>query len=73
MTLYADGFTVNDGPFRPASDPANQKFIDDIQAGDCPAELRKGTAPVDVAVQDKRKEKYADAQLSFAQQRGHTS
>ena len=41
VTIYADGFTINDGVFRPLSDPLNKKFYDDIHAGQCPDELRQ--------------------------------
>jgi len=41
ITIYADGFTVNNGPLRPMSDPANKKFMDDIHSGVCPDELKK--------------------------------
>lgn len=61
ITLYRDGFTVGDGPLRPLSDPLNKKFVDDIAAGQCPAEL-KGSASEDVpvAVHDKRGEDYKE-------------
>jgi len=62
VTIYQDGFTINDGVFRPLTDPANKKFYDDIHAGQCPDELRalqKDGQPVGVAVKDKRNEKYS--------------
>lgn len=60
VTIYADGFTVNDGPLRPLSDPKNKKFLDDIQSGQLPQELKKEdpNETVELAVQDKRPAKY---------------
>lgn len=58
ITLYRDGFTVDDGPFRPLDDPMNKKFLDDMSRGYVPAELRDGENLVNVAVNDKRNEDY---------------
>lgn len=59
VTLYRNGFIVGDGPFRPSSDPLNKKFLDDMLAGNCPAELQQGrTEPVHVAVTDNRAQTY---------------
>ncbi len=33
ITLYRDGFVVNDGPFRALSDPANRAFVDSMNRG----------------------------------------
>jgi UBX domain-containing protein 1 len=61
VTVYRNGFTVGDGPFRPLSDPLNKKFMDEMAAGRCPAELQAGsTEPVHVAVHDKRGEDYKE-------------
>jgi len=61
ITLYRDGFTINNGPLRPLSDPLNKKFVDEIAAGDCPEELRQGSsADVPVSVADKRGEDYKE-------------
>jgi len=61
ITLWKDGFTINDGPLRPTSDPLNKKFVDDIAAGQCPEELRAGQAEdVPVSVHDKRGEEYKE-------------
>ncbi|CAD7935201.1 unnamed protein product [Amoebophrya sp. A120] len=63
VTLYADGFTINNGPFRATIDPANKKFVDDIQQGIAPEELKMADgSAVHIAVVDKRPAKYADAQ-----------
>merc|ERR1719272_1988827 len=59
ITLYRDGFTINDGPLRPLSDPLNKKFVDDIARGQCPEELKAGASDdVPVSVSDKRGEDY---------------
>mmetsp|Transcript_31064 Transcript_31064/g.82301 ORF Transcript_31064/g.82301 Transcript_31064/m.82301 type:complete len:248 (+) Transcript_31064:90-833(+) len=71
VTLYRNGFTVGDGPFRPLSDPINKKFVDEMASGRCPAELQEGkTEPVHVAVHDKRSEDFkappAPAYVAFS-------
>jgi hypothetical protein len=33
LTMYANGFTIDDGPFRPKDDPENQAFIKRISEG----------------------------------------
>mmetsp|Transcript_31545 Transcript_31545/g.57328 ORF Transcript_31545/g.57328 Transcript_31545/m.57328 type:complete len:246 (+) Transcript_31545:72-809(+) len=61
VTVYRNGFTVDNGPFRPLSDPLNKKFMDEMAAGRCPAELQAESAePVHVAVHDKRGEEYKE-------------
>ncbi|CAK9033441.1 Plant UBX domain-containing protein 5 (PUX5), partial [Durusdinium trenchii] len=60
VTVYRNGFTVGDGPFRPLSDPLNKKFMDEMAAGRCPAELQAGSEQVHVAVHDKRGEDYKE-------------
>merc|ERR1719409_2118342 len=61
ITLWRDGFTINDGPLRPLSDPLNKKFVDEIQRGQCPDELKgAATGDVPVSVHDKRSEEYKE-------------
>jgi len=36
VTLYANGFTVDDGPFRSLVDPANKPFVDAMNQGFVP-------------------------------------
>lgn len=61
VTVYRNGFTVGDGPFRPLSDPINKKFMDEMATGRCPEELQAGRSePVHVAVHDKRGEDYKE-------------
>jgi len=61
VTWYRNGFTVNDGPFRPTSDPLNKKFMDEMAAGRCPSELQGASdQPVHVALHDKRSEDFKE-------------
>uniref|UniRef100_A0A7S3A089 UBX domain-containing protein n=2 Tax=Rhodosorus marinus TaxID=101924 RepID=A0A7S3A089_9RHOD len=45
LTFWRDGFTVDDGPFRRYDDPANRQFLEEIERGSVPAEL-KSARPV---------------------------
>jgi UBX domain-containing protein 1 len=60
LTMYADGFTVDSGPFRLFSDPANKVFLDEIGRGLIPSELEQeaqgGQLHVDLV--DKRTQKF---------------
>lgn len=60
ITLYSNGFTVDDGPFRSLTDPSNQAFIDAMNNGFVPDELRaKGASEdVDVRLVNKSGEEY---------------
>eukprot|EP00929_Paragymnodinium_shiwhaense_P011562 TRINITY_DN117461_c0_g1_i1.p1 TRINITY_DN117461_c0_g1~~TRINITY_DN117461_c0_g1_i1.p1 ORF type:complete len:213 (+),score=55.29 TRINITY_DN117461_c0_g1_i1:87-725(+) len=59
ITLYKNGFTVGDGPFRPLTDPLNKKFMDEVSTGRCPEEIAKNASDaVHVALTDKRGEDY---------------
>lgn len=60
VDLYRNGFIVNNGPFRPTSDPINKKFVDDILSGVAPAELVPAGSdkPLDLKVNDRRSEDY---------------
>lgn len=59
ITLFSDGFTVDDGPLRPLSDPENRGFIESVNSGFCPPELVKDGKPSNVRLKDNRKEKYS--------------
>ena len=39
IKLYRNGFILDDGPFRPLSDPENKKFMDEIERKILPEEL----------------------------------
>lgn len=57
IKLYRNGFILDDGPFRPLSDPENKKFMDEIERKILPEELvRKGFKNVGVAIQKSDKD-----------------
>jgi UBX domain-containing protein 1 len=60
ITLFSNGFQVNDGPFRDYNAPENRAFMADINQGRVPAELHSMTRgrPVAVSLQDRRSEEY---------------
>lgn len=59
MTLYKNGFQIDDGLFRDISVPENKKFIDEVEKGLIPQELiQQGKTELAVALEDKRKENY---------------
>jgi UBX domain-containing protein 1 len=69
ITLYSNGFTVDDGPLREPNNPANEKFLAELLQGRVPSELRPqmqgGTLNVSLA--DKRGETYeAPAYVAFS-------
>lgn len=52
---YKNGFCIDDGEFRSADDPTNATFIEDVDKGLAPKELRDGaTGPVNLLMEDKR-------------------
>ena len=58
IILWQDGFQVNGGEFRPNNDPANREFLTALAAGFVPDELRRGEGTHNVALEDRRSEKY---------------
>lgn len=60
VTLYANGFTVDDGPFRDYEAPENRRFIAEMNQNRVPGELFAKTKgkPVAVNLNDKRTEQY---------------
>lgn len=60
LTLYRNGFTVDDGPLRTLDDPANQRFLADVYRGVIPIELEKeaGKAIVNLTFLNKEGEEY---------------
>lgn len=59
ITLYKNGFTVDDGPYREKDDPANQAFLGALHRGVVPPELQaEGGADLDVRLEDKTSEDY---------------
>eukprot|EP01017_Pseudomicrothorax_dubius_P005554 TRINITY_DN1142_c0_g1_i1.p1 TRINITY_DN1142_c0_g1~~TRINITY_DN1142_c0_g1_i1.p1 ORF type:complete len:240 (+),score=75.04 TRINITY_DN1142_c0_g1_i1:128-847(+) len=59
ITLYENGFTINNGEFRDYTDPRNQAFVAELKEGRVPAELRQQYPNgLEVDLEDKRQEKY---------------
>jgi UBX domain-containing protein 1 len=59
ISLYANGFTVDDGPFRDYNDPENKKFMDDLNKQQVPQELRKKYPKgLSVGLEDRKSEKF---------------
>ncbi|GBG85925.1 hypothetical protein CBR_g40738 [Chara braunii] len=50
ITFWRNGFTVDDGPLRTLSDPANRPFLESIEKGQCPHELEPSDRRVQVSV-----------------------
>ena len=57
ITMYRDGFVVDDGPYRRLDDPANADFLRSLARGQTPAELVSDGegGNVTVGLIDKRK------------------
>lgn len=60
ITFYQNGFTVDQGPLRAKTDPANASFLNDMQRGIVPRELESQAQneQVGIHVIDKRQEQY---------------
>jgi len=60
ITMWSDGFTVNEGVYRRLDDENNKIFLADLAKGVVPRELQTGATPgnVDVKLVDKRRETY---------------
>lgn len=63
ITMYSNGFTVNNGPLRdPKTSSEDQAFLDQLLKGYVPAELKKGrkdpSKPMNISLSDKRGETY---------------
>ena len=55
LTVYKNGFTVDDGPFRDISVKENKKFMDEVEKGFIPQELiNQGKTELAIALEDKR-------------------
>ena len=64
LILYKNGFIVNNGKFRDKSLPENQKFLEEIQKGQVPSELkRKGYRDLGVLLENHRNEMYYPYQI----------
>ncbi|VEU43878.1 unnamed protein product [Pseudo-nitzschia multistriata] len=68
ITMYRDGFVVDDGPYRRLDDPANKEFLKSLARGQTPSELTgdSSSGNITVGLIDKRGEDYVEAFRSFS-------
>lgn len=60
ITLYQNGFTIDDGTFRDYNAPENKEFMKELNEGYVPKELQNQTKGkgVNVSLEDRRKDVY---------------
>ena len=59
LSLYKNGFIIDDGEFRNKNDPANKKFMEEVEKGYIPNELvKKGITDLRMEMDDHRDENY---------------
>ena len=59
LAVYKNGFIIDDGEFRNKSDPANKKFMEEVEKGYIPNELvKKGYKDLGIEMDDHRNENY---------------
>ena len=59
ITLWKNGFTINDGPLRDFSSKENQEFIEDVKNGFIPKELiKEGKSEANVTMTDRSSDDY---------------
>ena len=59
LSLYKNGFIVDNGEFRNKNEPANKKFMEEIEKGYIPNELvKKGITDLGIEMDDHRDENY---------------
>ncbi|EEC50005.1 predicted protein [Phaeodactylum tricornutum CCAP 1055/1] len=69
ITMYRDGFVVDDGPYRRLEDPENAEFLRHLAMGRTPRELVDDAGEnVTVGLIDKRSEEYVEEFRSFSGQ-----
>jgi UBX domain-containing protein 1 len=70
ITMYREGFVVDEGPYRRLDDPANADFLRSLAMGRTPAELMEESSEtggnISVGLVDKRKEEYVESFQSFS-------
>lgn len=55
LTVYKNGFTIDDGTFRNKADPDNKKFMEEVEKGFIPQELvSQGFKDLAIALEDKK-------------------
>lgn len=65
VNLYADGFTVDNGPFRPLSEPQNSKFLSDIKSGIAPPEFQDGNNEVSIRLIDHQNTRFIKEDVPY--------
>jgi UBX domain-containing protein 1 len=59
LSLYKNGFIIDDGEFRNKKEPANKKFMEEVEKGYIPNELvKKGITDLGIELDDHRDEDY---------------
>ena len=59
LTLYKNGFILDNGEFRNKNEPANKKFMEEVERGYIPDELvKKGITDLGIEMDDHRDENY---------------
>ena len=59
LTVYKNGFIIDDGEFRKKDDPKNKKFMEDVEKGYIPKELvDKGFTDLGIEMDDQRDTNY---------------
>lgn len=68
ITMYRNGFVVDDGPYRRLDDPENADFLRSLAMGRTPRELLEDAdgGNVTVGLIDKRREDYVETFSSFS-------
>lgn len=62
LTMWKDGFTINEEPIRLYSDAKNKEFLDQITSGKLPMELVRFGSEVALEMEDRRQEDYEENQ-----------
>ncbi|CAK7349025.1 unnamed protein product [Dovyalis caffra] len=71
ITLWRNGFTVDDGPLRRFDDPANASFLESIKQSECPKELEPADRRTQVHLDlMRREENYSEPEKPRASFRG---
>lgn len=66
LTLWRQGFSINDGELRRYEDPVNKEFFESIMRGEIPTELRsKGPTMIHLDLKDNRHEDYVKRTTPF--------
>jgi len=69
ITMYRQGFVVDDGPYRRLDDPENAPFLRALAQGRTPQELMENGGPnITVGLIDKRSQDYEETFRSFSGQ-----